>query len=317
MGKKLRPYRLQLGVTFVFIALIVIFMFLSPGTFLSKRIYISFMSTIPFAAIMALGLTLVIIGGDMDLSFPSVMAIAGYTFSSLFLVTGSVLLAMAAALIVGMIAGLVNGLIVVKIGVPSIIATIGTQFFWRGLTTVLCGGMSKSIVQVRDTAAYQVFVGRIGSVIPAQAVWCLLIAIFLWSILHMHKFGDNIRFIGDNMRTARIMGINVDLVRILLFVMMGLLTAFSSTLVCFEMANWWPTQGEGYMLLVFASVFIGGTSVFGGQGTIIGTFVGSLIIGIIEAGLISSGFSGFWTRLIYGVIVVTSVSVYAVMAKKR
>jgi len=113
------------------------------------------------------------------------------------------------------------------------------------------------------------------------------------------------------------MGINVDLIRILIFIQMGLLTSFSGVLVCFEMANWWPTQGEGYMLLVFASVFIGGTSVFGGQGTIIGTSIGAIIIGIIEAGIISSGFSGFWTRLIYGIIVVASVSVYAVMTKKR
>jgi len=310
-------FKLQFGIFFMLLILIIIFMILSPSTFLSKRIYISFMSTIPFAAILALGLTLVIISGDMDLSFPSVMAISGFTFSSLFLSTGNALIALIAALMVGMGAGLINGFIVVKIGVPSIIATIGMQFFWRGLTTVICEGMSNSIVAVRETTLHPLFVGRVGSVIPAQALWFLGIAIFLWSLLNRHTFGDSIRFIGDNTQTARIMGINVDYVRILVFVQMGLLTAFSSVLVCFEMANWWPTQGEGYMLLVFASVFIGGTSVFGGRGTIVGTFIGSIIIGIIEAGVISSGYSGFWTRLIYGVIVVASVSVYAIMMKKK
>jgi len=310
-------YVLQFGIFFVLIALLIIFMILSPSTFLSKRIYISFMSTIPFAAIMALGLTLVIISGDMDLSFPSVMAISGFTFSSLFLSTGNGLIALVLALFVGMIAGIVNGLIVVKVGVPSIIATIGMQFFWRGLTTLLCEGMSKNIVPIRDTLVHKIFVGRAGGMIPAQSIWFVIIAVYLWSLLNRHKFGDSIRFIGDNIKTARIMGINVDLIRILIFMQMGLLTSFSGILVCFEMANWWPTQGEGYMLLVFASVFIGGTSVFGGQGTIIGTSIGSIIIGIIEAGIISSGFSGFWTRLIYGIIVVASVSVYAVMTKKR
>ena len=77
------------------------------------------------------------------------------------------------------------------------------------------------------------------------------------------------------------------------------------------MANWWPTQGEGYLLLVFASLFIGGTSVYGGEGTVFGVLIGSIIIGIIEAGIISAGLSGFWTRLVHGLIIVVSVSVYA------
>jgi len=308
---------LQVGIFFVLIALLLIFMALSPSTFLAGRIYIAFMSTIPFAAIMALGLTLVIISGDMDLSFPSVMAISGFVFSSTFLSTNNALIALIVALIVGMAAGIINGLLVVKIGVPSIIATIGMQFFWRGLTTLLCEGMSKNIVPIRETITHKILVGRIGGAIPAQAIWFTVIAVFLWSLLNRHAFGDSVRFIGDNMQTAKIMGINVDTIRFLIFIQMGVLTSFSGVLVCFEMANWWPTQGEGYMLLVFASVFIGGTSVFGGRGTIIGTFIGAIIIGIIEAGLIISGFSGFWTRLIYGVIIVTSVSVYAIMTKKK
>jgi simple sugar transport system permease protein len=130
-------------------------------------------------------------------------------------------------------------------------------------------------------------------------------------IFNRHIFGDQILFIGDNIDTAHLMGINTDRVRMRLFVLMGMISALVSVMICLEMANWWPTQGEGYLLLVFASIFIGGTSVFGGEGTVFGALIGSIIIGIIEAGIISAGLSGFWTRLVHGLIIVVSVSVYA------
>lgn len=96
---------------------------------------------------------------------------------------------------------------------------------------------------------------------------------------------------------------------------MGVLSSLTGVFLCMEMASWWPTQGEGYMLLVFASVFIGGTSVFGGKGTIYGSFIGAVIIGIIEAGIISSGISGLWTRMVYGIVIILAVSIYATLRK--
>jgi len=310
-----RRVKLQVGIFGLLGCLLGIFMVASPGTFLSPRIYISFMSTIPFTAMLALSLTLLVIAGELDLSFPSVMAIAGLTFSDIFLSTQNAPLAMVTALFVGGLAGWINGLLVVKVGVPSIIATIGTQFFWRGLSVLLASGLARNIVPVRETLLHHVFVGRIGGLIPAQILWCISLAAGLSLILNRHVFGDHVLFIGDDIRTARLMGINTDRVRILLFVLMGTVSALASVMVCLEMANWWPTQGEGYMLLVFASIFIGGTSVFGGEGTVFGTLIGAAIIGIIEAGIISAGLSGFWTRLVHGFIIVASVSVYATVFK--
>lgn len=308
-------FRVQAGISGVLVCLLGIFMLLSPGAFLSPRIYVAFGSTIPFVAMLALGLTFLVIAGELDLSFPSVMAIAGLAFADIFRASGSPLLAMAAALGIGALAGLINGLLVVKVGVPSIIATIGTQFFWRGLAALLAAGLARNIVAVRETLLHDLLVGRIGGLVPAQAVWCLVIAGGLGLMLNRHVFGDHVLFIGDDIRTARLMGINTDGVRILLFVFMGTISALVSVLVCLEMANWWPTQGEGYLLLVFAAIFIGGTSVFGGEGTVFGTLVGAIIIGIIEAGIISAGLSGFWTRLVHGFIIVASVSVYAKVFK--
>ncbi len=310
-------HRLQLGVTGVLAVLLALFAALSPQTFLAGRIYISFASTIPFATLLAIGLTFCIIAGELDLSFPSVMALSGLTFASVFQASGSPLLGLAACLGVGALAGLCNGLLVAVVGVPSIIATIGTQFLWRGAAIVLADGLARNVTEVRETLLHHIFVGRLFDVIPAQALWCLGLGAAAWLLLNRSSFGDGVLFIGDNFRAARMMGVPVERDRILLFTGMGALSAFVSFLICLEMANWWPTQGEGYLLLVFASVFIGGTSVFGGRGTIYGTLVGSVIIGVIEAGIISAGLSGFWTRLVYGLVIVLSVSAYALIFKTR
>lgn len=313
----LSQYRLQAGILLLLMVLLGLFSYFSPQTFLHSRIYIAFMSTIPFSTLLALGLTLLIVAGELDLSFPAVMAISGFCFSSITQATGSPLLGFVAALSTGAFAGLCNGLIIVKIGVPAIIATIGTQFFWRGTSTLLADGLALNLTELRGTTLHHVMVGRLFDVIPMQTLWCVAIAIVFWLILNRHIWGDDIRFIGDDISTARMMGIQTDNVRIGLFVLMGLMSALASVMVCLEMANWWPTQGEGYLLIVFAAIFLGGTSVFGGQGTIFGTMIGSIIIGILEAGIISSGLSGYWTRLAHGLVIVISVSFYAVAFKTK
>lgn len=310
-------YRLQMLITLILALLIGIFMVFAPQTFLSSRIYIAYMSTIPFTAIMAVFMTLLIICGEMDLSFPSIMAVGGFVFAWSLIHTGSPILALAFAFAAGLFAGGINGVIVVYVGVPSIIATIGSQFFWRGTTALLSQGLALNLAFFRGTGLHTALTGRLPGSVPVQFLWFLGCAFVVWLILNNYPFGDNLKFVGDNAKAAKAMGIPVARTRMILFSLMGGGSAFTGVLVCSEMANWWPTQGEGYMLLVFASVFIGGTSVFGGSGTIYGTCIGAVIIGIIEAGIISAGLSGFWTRTVYGLIVIFAVSIYAVIQKKK
>jgi simple sugar transport system permease protein len=317
MHALLSKYRFQCGILLLLLGLLGLFMYVSPQTFLHRRIYVAFMSTIPFPTLLALGLTLLIVAGELDLSFPSIMVISGLSFATVSQTTASPFLGLLAALVTGGLAGLINGVIVVFIGVPAIIATIGTQFFWRGASTLLADGLALNMTELRDTTFHHVMVGRLFDWIPMQTLWCLAVAVLFWFLLNRHIFGDDVRFIGDDINTARMMGIRTDSVRIGLFILMGLVSALASVMVCLEMANWWPTQGEGYLLLVFAAIFLGGTSVFGGQGTIFGTVVGSIIIGILEAGIISAGLSGYWTRLVHGLVIVISVSLYAMAFKSR
>ncbi|MGQ9616560.1 MAG: ABC transporter permease [Spirochaetota bacterium] len=287
-----------------------------PRVFLSYDIYFAFMSSIPFTAIMALALTPVIIAGEIDLSFPSIMGFGGLVFTNIFTGTGDIYLAIVLCLVAGALQGALNGLIITKIRIPSLIATIGTMYFWRGIMLVLCGGKGTPLVAARDTFLFNVLVGRLTEKrIPMQALWTVVILIFLWLLLNKHRFGARIYHVGDNVVSARMMGINSDRVKTLVFLMMGLFAAFAGVLASLEVTYLWPTLGEGYLIKVVASVFVGGTSISGGEGTLIGTFIGVVIIGCLEAGIVAMGLTGFWTQAVYGAVIVISLSFYSLIRR--
>jgi simple sugar transport system permease protein len=271
----------------VFLVLVALFIFLAPNVFLGYRIYMSFLATVPPVLVLALGLTLVIAAGEIDLSFPSVIAFSGFIFAYLFKTYELTWVAFLGALLGGALVGFTNGILVARIGIPSIIATLATQFFWGGITTVLSGGLSYNLRTIKEFAVWDVLVGRIGP-LPVQSLWVAALAVLLWFILNRHRFGEHLLFIGDNANVARVVGINVARERVKLFTLMGVLAAFAAVLLTLENKNFFNTQGQGYLLIALASVFIGGTSIFGGQATIVGSFVGAFIIGMIEAGLVAS-----------------------------
>lgn len=312
----LRSNATQLGMILVFFGLWLFFILSAPQTFLSPQIYYAFMATTPLFAIMALPLTMVIIAGEMDLSFPSIMAIGMVAFIFIYEPTGNVFLALVAALAAGVASGILNGGLVVGIGIPSLVATIGTQFFLRGLSLVLLQGQGATLSGARESLVYKVLVGRTVGSIPNQFWWSIGIAILCWVVLNRTRLGAHIYLIGDNEKSARLMGVNVNRTRMAVFILMGLAAAFSGVLASLQVSFFWPSLGEGYLLSTLASVFLGGTSVFGGTGTILGTFLGSYIIGAINAGIVAIGLTGFWTELIYGLIIVVSVSMHVVMQRR-
>ena len=316
LARFLRKFSLQIGIFGVAVFIWLLFVLGSPRTFLARDIYVAFMSTTPFFALMAIPLTLVIIAGEIDLSFPSIMAFGMTAFDVVFVSTRSVGLGFLACILAGLIAGLLNGIIVVKIGIPSLVATIGTQFFWRGVVMVVTNGQGLGMTAVRGSLLYPALVGRIGGLVPAQFVWTIGVALVIWFFLNRHRFGAHVYLTGDNVESARLMGVNVGLTKILTFTIVGAAAAFAGFIVSEEVLFFWPTMGEGYMLNTLASVFLGGTSVFGGSGTIFGTFVASFIIGAINAGIVAAGLTGFWTNLIYGLIIVVSVSLQTVVSKR-
>jgi simple sugar transport system permease protein len=306
--RALPVFNLQIyGILVVYAVIIGIFMITAPSTFLNFRIYMAFLSTVPFTLIMALGLTFVITAGEIDLSFPSIMAFAGFVFSVVFLATGNVLVALIACLATGLAIGFLNGLIIAKIGVPSIIATLSTMFIWGGLSVVLSQGKQLVIADSRSNLLGKLFVGRLADIVPAQAFWALGLAALLGVILNRHRFGEHTMFAGDNREAARMLGVDMDRTLIVIFMLNGLTAAFSAALLALEMVTWWPTQGPGYLLTTVAAVFIGGTSIYGGEGTIFGTVIGAFVVGSLTAGIVASGVGGFWSQLIVGLVMLVAI----------
>jgi len=317
----------QIGILGVFLLLWLIFIVSAPRTFLSGQIYIAFMTSTPFFAIMAIPLTVIVIAKEIDLSFPSIMAMGMVAFSFVYNQTafmgGTVVsttvrvgLAIIAALLTGTIIGWLNGIIIVKVGIPSLVVTIGTQFFWRGAVLVLTSGQNFPLDYIKQTFFYPLFVGKIGGFLPMQMVWLIIITIVVWVLLNRHRYGAHVYLTGDNIGSAELMGVNTGRVRIQAFMLVGLVSAFAGIVNSFFIAYFWPNMGSGYLLNTLAAVFLGGTSVFGGTGTVLGTFLGTFIIGSIDAATVAVGLTGFLTQLIYGLIIVLSVMMHTYLRKR-
>jgi simple sugar transport system permease protein len=307
-----------LPIILVFGMILALFMIEAPSVFLAPNIYTTLLSTAPPLIILATGLTFVIGAGEIDLSFPAVISFSGFVFAILFKEYNLGWLAAVAALASGLLVGYVNGLLIARIGIPSFIATLGAQFFWSGMATVLSGGKSYALRGAEDTSVWAWVVGRFGdptsydwqNQISIQAVWTLAIVVVLWFVLNRHRFGEHVLFIGDSNEVARVVGIDVAAEKIKLYTLMGGLAAIAAMMLTLENKNFFGNQGQGYLLTAIAAVLIGGTSIFGGRATIVGTVFGCFIIWILEAGLVATGLTGAWVRTVQGLIFLISIVFY-------
>jgi simple sugar transport system permease protein len=318
-----------LPIALVLVVLFTAYIISAPSVFLKTGIYMSFLETVSPLLICGLGLTFVITAGEIDLSFPAVIALSGFALSWTYrtLDPGWGLWAgIALALASGALAGYINGLLVARVGVPSIMATLASQFFWYGATTLLAGGLQVALVGIQDTFVHELFVGRLfrGQIVggqsfsglPVQSLWALGLAVLLWFVLNRHTFGEAVSFMGDNANVARVMGINVEKTRIQLFTFQGVIAAFAGIILTLDIGVFYPTQGN-FLLPVMAGVFVGGTSIAGGAGSIVGTFFGMYIIGSLEAGVVATTLSGYWVRAVEGVVMAAVVVLNAVIGEGR
>ena len=308
-----------LPIIIVYVLLLALFMYLAPEVFLAPYIYTTFLSTLPPLILLAAGLTFVIGAGEIDLSFPSIIAFSGFVFAVLFKEYELGWLAVIAGLASGILVGFLNEIIIAKVGIPSFMTTLGTQFFWAGMATVLSGGKSYALRGAEESSVWQWIVGRpfasfAGSVwlqeVSLQALWTAIIVAFLWLVLTRHRFGEHALFIGDSNDVSRVVGIDVDREKIKIFTLMGFLAACAAIILTLENKNFFGNQGQGYLLTAIASVLIGGTSIFGGRATILGTVFGCLIIGMVEAGLVAAGLTGAWVRTVQGLIFLVAIIFY-------
>lgn len=314
-GLFLRHHALTVGTLFIAILMWTIFVLSAPDVFLNSQIYNAFATTTPLWGMMALALTFVVITKEMDLSFVSVMALGMVGFVKTYEFTGNLYVALLACLLVGLACGLFNGYLVAILGIPSLVITLGTMFFFRGIEMVLLDGSGVALTSEEFTGLRNALNGQTAG-IPNEMVWMLVIGIGLWIALNRTRFGAHLFVVGDNADSARLMGVRVSRVKMAAFATLGVVAAFSGLVASMQSSYLWPTLGEGLLLYPIAAVFLGGTSVFGGIGTIFGSFLGALMVGSIQAGVISAGMDGFYTELFFGMVIIISLVIQTLIGRR-
>ena len=310
------------GTLFVFLALVLIFIFFTPSRlFVDPRNIKALAKLTPDLGIVALGVGMLMISGEFDLSVSTVLPFSSYIFVLLLRAGINPVLGLFIAMGVGALLGLLNGLITVKGHIPSFIATLGTMMFWRGVLYVHSRMWPIGIRAYLPAGSSfeHVLIGEIGGVVPAQVIWFVVFGLILGVVLHFHKFGNWVYATGDNKEAARAMGINTDRVKTICFMIVGILCAFVAVSQIARVSTFSSRAGDGWELRAIAASVVGGTSLMGGIGSMVGIFLGSITIPIIENGLVMLRISYFWTYIIFGLVIILSVlsSIYLKRRKLR
>jgi len=310
---KFGRYRLQLSVLGIFLGIWAIFFAIKPSAFSSPIMYVALLAMSSIMAIVAVSETLVVVCGEMDLSFPSVMGLSACVFTLIYLPTGNSVIALLGALCVSIAAGALNGVLVAKVGLPSLITTVGTMFLWRGVVTGVTKGQIV-IPGLSEETLHNILVGKAWGSIPVQIFWAIGIMISFWAILNRHKFGAHIYCVGDNRESAKMMGLNVAWTKFLTFTLMGFFAGFAGVMTLLEMCIFFPALGSSFFLPALAAIFVGGTSPFGGEGTVFGSFIGGIILGCIGVGVQALG-AGLWREMFFGLILVIALAIHAFLRR--
>ena len=310
--KWLRNNRRALTSTLFLIVMLIGFTLANTDVFTQFKTYRSVMIALPVSIFLVVPLVFVVTAGEIDLSFPSVVGLSSYAFVSIVDQGGDPLIGIAAALVVGAALGFVNGILVVRIGLSALVATLGMNFFLRGFINILVEGFSIAIPEIRGTFIHTlmaddtiIIAGNQG--IPNQMLWALAFTALGIFLYNRHSFGVRVHCVGDNPESAAEMGIDVDRTRILVFVFTGIGAALAGIFSVMINFVWWPTTGDGLLLPVLAGLFVGGTPTWGGIGTVFGGMIGTSIVAFIETGVIAAGLTGFFTQFFYGLIIILSL----------
>lgn len=298
--------RASLGSLAVFLVMLLIFIASNPTVFTSWTLYSSVITTLPVAIFLTVPLVFIVTVGEIDLSFPATMGFSAWMFALTVQAGFDPILGFAAALLTGAAIGALVGSLVVYLNLSSLIATLGMNFVLRGVILIFTEGKSIAFPALSDSWVFALFSSEVLG-IPVQIFWAIAFTIFSVYLFSRHRFGVHVQIVGDNPDSAAQMGIDVKRVRVKAFVFMGIGAAIAGVFSTMINFTWWPTAGDGYMLPVLASVFVGGTPTWGGIGTVFGGAVGALTVAFIQTGIVGAGFSGFYVQFFNGLIIILSL----------
>lgn len=308
------------GRTFIVLILLIIFFSIVKDNFLDPSTVTMIAKHVALYGILALGMTFVIITGGIDLSVGSVVGLIGMLAGGMIqegltlkfagvTLYFSVPVIVILMLILGALIGLVNGLTITKLHVAPFIATLGTMYICRGLANLRSGGAT-----FPDISGYE-GLGNVGfktmgsniAGIPAGVYVFVILAIISVVLLKKMPFGWHVLGVGGNEKSARLSGIKADKVKILVYMISGFCAAWVGMINTAQLSAAHPASGDGWEMNAIAATVLGGTSMAGGSGTILGTVVGAFVIGVINDGMTMCGVSEFWQKIIRGVVIILAV----------
>jgi len=255
--------------------------------------------------IIAMGMTVVMVSGGIDLSVGSMMALAGVAGAFALTSGAPVVAGIAAALAAGAACGLANGAAIAALRIPPFIATLGAMGVYRGVALLATDG--KAVVGLPSGFGY-LAEGNLFGVVPVPLLLVVLVALATHFLLSSTRPGRYCYAIGSNVEAARYAGVRVSRYQIMFYVILGALAGLAGAIESARLVTGQPTAGEGYELRVIAAVVIGGGSLSGGQGTVVGTIIGALIMGVLSNGANLLGISSFTQQIVIGAVIVLAVT---------
>jgi putative xylitol transport system permease protein len=291
------------------VAVVLVVNNLTGGSFLTPTNITNVLRQITYNTILAVGQTFVIITAGIDLSVGSLIALTGVVmaiFANAVPLDGFALIVvtMMVGVAVGAAAGFVNALPVVRLNLPPFITTLAMMLIARGLAYRVSNGRP---IPVNSEAFNGMGIGYIGGVLPIAVLWMVVIVVAFAILLGRTRFGRYVYAIGGNEEAARLAGVGVRRVKVLVYVISGALASIAGLLLMARFASGSPQTGQGFELQSIAAVVVGGTSLMGGRGVVVGTFVGALLIGVLNNLMDLLNIESYTQEIVLGAVILLAV----------
>jgi ribose/xylose/arabinose/galactoside ABC-type transport system permease subunit len=292
----------ELMLLLAYLVMLAVFSILAPHFFeISNFLNIGLYSSI--VGVSAVGMTFVLLTGNIDISVGSIMAVVGVAMAVMLQDKLPLLLVIAAGLVLGLVIGLINGLLVTKIRINSLIVTLATMAIFEGLAYVLCGGLA---IVITSQSFSWLGTGYILG-IPASLLLMVVLYIAFDYVAKNTKFGRRVYASGGNPRASYLSGINVNRTIIDVFMLSGLTAAVGGLIIASQTGAGLPSAGSGSELQVIAAAVLGGTSLSGGKGKLVGTLIGVLIMATLSNGLVLMNVPSFYQEIAMGLVLLVAV----------
>ncbi|MEC0297196.1 MULTISPECIES: ABC transporter permease [Peribacillus] len=294
----------KFGPLLALVLLFIVITVLNPS-FMEPNNILNLLRQTSINALIAFGMTFIILTGGIDLSVGSILALSSALMAGMMVSGLDPILAILVGILLGAIMGVINGILVSKGKMAPFIVTLATMTIFRGLTLVYTDG--KPITGIGDSVMFQMLGRGYFLGVPVPAVVMIIAFMILWFLLHKTSFGRKTYAIGGNEKASRISGIKVDRVKVAIYGLAGTMAAIAGAILTSRLNSAQPTAGQSYEMDAIAAVVLGGTSLSGGKGRLFGTLVGVLIIGTLNNGMNLLGVSSFYQQVVKGAVILIAV----------